>query len=106
MALYRSSTSRLAFAFATPAFAAMSDAQLAQAMRADIAKYMITLKTPRLIFHWADSSDITPQGQYNQSHPGNSPSFKAYVDKQGSKIFRARSNGDIDLLRTALVEGM
>ncbi len=87
----------LSLSLATPAFAAMSDAQLAQGMRADIAKYIITLKTPRLIFHWADASDITPQGQYNQSVPANGPSFKAYVDKQGAKVFRARDTRDYDI---------
>ncbi len=87
----------LALSLATPAFAAMTDAQLGQAMKADIAKYIITLKTPRLIFHWADASDIVPQGQYNASVPATGPSFKAYVDKQGSKVFRARDPRDYDI---------
>ncbi len=87
----------LALTLATPAFAAMSDAQLAQGMRADIAKYIITLKTPRLIFHWADASDIVPAGQFNASVPASGPSFRAYVDKQGSKIFRARDPRDYDI---------
>jgi hypothetical protein len=79
------------------ALAAMPDAQLAQAMRTDINKYMLTLKTPRLIFHWADASDITPQGQYNRSIPATGPSFKAYVDKQGSKVYRPRDIRDADI---------
>lgn len=92
-----SSTLALALA-AFPAFAKMSDAQLQQALRQDLSKYMITLKTARLVFHWADASDIVPQGQYKNSFPGNFPSFKAYVDKQGAKIFRPRDvrDGDIE----------
>jgi hypothetical protein len=86
-----------ALTFAAPVFAGMSDAQLAQGMRADMAKYMITLKTPRLIFLWADASDIVPQGQYKNSFPATFSSFKEYVDKQGSKIFRARSTSDADI---------
>ena len=87
----------LALSLTTPAFAAMTDAQFSQAMRQDIQKYMITLKTPRLIFHWADASDIVPQGQYKNSFPATFGSFKDYVDKQGSKIFRARSTSDADI---------
>ncbi len=87
----------LALTMGSPAFAAMSDAQLAQGMRADLAKYLITLKTPRLIFHWADASDITPQGQYNKSIPATGPSFKAYVDKQGAKVYRSRDPRDYDI---------
>lgn len=90
-------TLSLALSTVVPAFAAMTDAQLSQAMRADINKYTFTLKTPRMIFHWADASDITPQGQFNKPHPGNFSSFKAYVDKQGSKIFRARDPRDYDI---------
>jgi hypothetical protein len=87
----------LALTLTTPVFAAMSEAQLAQAMRQDIQKYMFTLKTPRLIFHWADASDIVPQGQFKNSFPATYPSFKDYVDKQGSKVFRARSTSDADI---------
>lgn len=87
----------LALTFAVPAFAAMTDAQLGQAMRQDFGKKLITVKTPRLIFHWVDASDITPPGQYNNAHPGNAPSFRSYVEKQGSKVFRARNTRDYDI---------
>lgn len=79
------------------AFAAMTDAQLAQSMRAELGKSLVTVKAPKLIFHWVDASDIMPAGQFNASLPATGPSFKAYVDKQGSKIFRARSGKDYDI---------
>lgn len=87
----------LSLTVAAPAFAAMSDAQLSQAIRQDMQKYMFTLKTPRLIFHWADASDIVPQGQFKNSFPATFPSFKEYVDRQGSKVFRPRSTSDADI---------
>lgn len=87
----------LSLTIASPVFAAMNDAQLQQAMRQDIQKYMLTLKTPRLLFHWADASDIVPQGQFKNSFPATFGSFKEYVDKQGSKVFRARSTSDADI---------
>ncbi len=87
----------LALTVTSPVFAAMSDAQLVQAMRADFNKYLVTFKTPKIIFHWTDASDITPMGQFNESHPGTAPSFKAFVDKQGAKVFRARDGRDSDI---------
>ncbi|MES2527432.1 MAG: hypothetical protein V4598_10105 [Bdellovibrionota bacterium] len=91
-------TFAIAFSLTTSAFAAMTDAQLAQGMRTDINKYTFTMKTARLVFHWADASDITPQGQFKNSLPAIGPSFPAYVNKQGGKIFRARDvrDGDIE----------
>lgn len=80
----------------TQAFA-MTDAELASALRKDIQKYVITVKAPKALFHWTDASDITPQGQFNTSFPSTSSQFKEYVDKQGKKIFAQRSKGDRDI---------
>lgn len=87
----------LLLSLSTSAFAAMTDVQLAQSMRAELAKSLVTVKAPKLIFHWVDASDIMPAGQYNASLPAIGSSFTAYVDKQGSKIFRARSGKDYDI---------
>ncbi len=87
----------LILSLSTSAFAAMTDAQLAQSLRAELSKSLVTVKSPKLIFHWVDASDIMPMGQFNASLPATGPSFKAYVDKQGSKIFRARSGKDYDI---------
>lgn len=87
----------LALSVASPVFAAMSDAQLAQALRQDISKHFVTLKAPKLVFHWVDASDINPAGQYNSAFPANAAHYKTYVDKQGSKIFRARNSRDSDV---------
>ena len=75
----------------------MNDVQLAQSMRAELGKSLITVKSPKLIFHWVDASDIMPAGQFNASLPATGPSFAAYVNKQGSKIFRARNGKDYDV---------
>lgn len=80
-----------------PSAFAMTDSELGTAMRKDISKYMITLKSPKLIFHWVDASDVTPQGQYNNKFPSTSPQFKAYVEKQGKKVYNKRSSGDRDI---------
>jgi hypothetical protein len=87
----------LAFTVASPVFAAMSDAQLAQALRQDISKHFVTLKAPKLVFHWVDASDINPSGQYNSAFPANASHYKSYTDKQGSKIYRARNSRDSDV---------
>ena len=87
----------LFLSFSTSAFAAMTDAQLAQSMRAELGKSLVTVKAPKLIFHWVDASDIMPAGQFNASLPAVGANFNAYVDKQGSKIFRARSGKDYDI---------
>lgn len=79
------------------AFGAMSDKQLGDALRKDISNYIYTTKTPRLIFHWADASDITPKGKFQSSFPGNDPMFRDYVAKQGAKIYRPRRAGDSDI---------
>lgn len=81
----------------TSAIAAMTDAQLAQSMRAELGKSLVTVKSPKLIFHWVDASDIMPPGQFNASLPAVGSNFTAYVDKQGSKIFRSRSGEDYDV---------
>jgi hypothetical protein len=76
---------------------AMTDSQLIQAMRAEIHKNTTTVKSPKLIFHWVDASDIMPQGQFNSSLPADDARFKAYVDKQGRKLYNARRAGDRDI---------
>lgn len=79
------------------AFAALSDAQLTLAMRNDIKKYIITVKSPKIIFHWVDASDINPAGQYNTKYPSTAPHFKTYVQKQGARILTKRPAADPDL---------
>lgn len=79
------------------AHAAMTDAQLGTAMRNDINKYMTTLKSQKIIFHWVDASDINPAGQYNTQYPATAAHFKAYVEKQGRRIYNRRSAGDSDI---------
>lgn len=83
--------------FVLPKAFAMSDVDLAKAMRADINKYLVTVKSPRLIFHWVDSSDINPPGQYNTKYPANAPHYRAYVEKQGRKILNKRNPRDPDI---------
>jgi hypothetical protein len=79
------------------AFAAMTDAQLSLAMRNDIKKYIVTVKSPKIIFHWVDASDINPAGQYNTKFPSTAPHFKTYVQKQGARILTKRPAADPDL---------
>lgn len=79
------------------ASAAMTDKALGDALRKDMEKYLYTTKTPRLLFHWADASDITPKGKFQSSFPGNYPMFRDYVFKQGSKVYRQRRAGDNDI---------
>lgn len=79
------------------AFAKMSDDQLASAMRKDIAQYLTTVKTERIIFHWTDASDITPRGEYNKTHPLTAPSFDQFVTVQGRKLYNQRRANDRDI---------
>lgn len=84
--------------FLTPvAQAQMSDAQMGQAMRTDIAKYMATITAPKMIFHWVDASDINPPGQYNTQYPATAPHYREYVQKQGRRIYNRRSVSDADI---------
>jgi hypothetical protein len=79
------------------AHAAMTDAELTKEMLSDIKKYYVTIKSPKLIFHWADASDITPRGQYNTAFPSTSTQFKEYVTKQGKRVYNKRSENDRDI---------
>ncbi len=76
---------------------AMTDAELLKKMKSETAPYFMKIKAPRLVFHWVDASDITPKGKYDQVFPANDPIFKAYVDKQGSKVYNQRSDKDRDM---------
>jgi hypothetical protein len=91
VALVLSSLSLISSAFA------MTDSELATALRADAAKYLITIKVPRLAFHWVDASDITPPGQYKNRFPMVSSQYRDYVAKQGHKIFNKRDPRDSDV---------
>jgi hypothetical protein len=75
----------------------MTDSELGTSMQKDIQKYMITLKSPKMVFHWVDASDVSPQGQYNSKFPSTASHYKAYVDKQGKKIFNKRNPSDRDI---------
>lgn len=86
----------LSLSLAAPAWS-MTDKELGDALRNDIKKYLVTLKAPKLIFHWVDASDVTPAGQYNSKFATNAPNFRAYVEKQGKKIFNKRSDRDSDI---------
>lgn len=87
----------LASTFIPQGHAAMTDDQLGLAMRNDIKKYMTTLKSQKIIFHWVDASDINPAGQYNTQYPSTAAHFKTYVEKQGRRIYNRRSAGDGDI---------
>lgn len=87
----------LGVALTTNLSAAMSDSDLALKMRKEVSPHLITLKKPRLFFHWVDASDITPKGEYDSQFPINSAQFANYVDKQGSKILNKRSDRDNDI---------
>lgn len=76
---------------------AMTDAQLARAMRAEFEKNLVTVKSPKLIFHWVDASDVNPPGQYNTEYPSTSTHFQTYVEKQGKRIYNRRNRGDADI---------
>lgn len=76
---------------------AMSDAQLAQAMRSDMEKYMSTIKAEKYIFHWVDASDINPPRQYDTRYAPTAEHYKAYVEKQGRRIYNNRRSGDSDI---------
>ena len=75
----------------------MSDAELGKAMRAELDKTLVTVKAPKLIFHWVDASDINPPGQYNTAYPATATHFKTYVEKQGKRIYNRRNRGDSDI---------
>jgi hypothetical protein len=86
------------FALLAPAAqAAMTDAQLAQAMRADVAKYIATIDAPKILFHWVDASDINPPRQYDTQYAATAPHYRDYVQKQGRRIYNRRSQGDGDI---------
>lgn len=80
-----------------PSAHAMTDSELSGAMRNDIKKYLTTVKSPKLIFHWVDSSDINPPGQYNTQYPSIAPHFRDYVAKQGRRVYNRRISGDNDI---------
>lgn len=83
-------------AFISSAFA-MSDAELARGMRAEMDKKLVTIKSPKLIFHWADASDLNPPRQYNTQYPSTAVHFKTYVEKQGKRIYNRRNRNDSDI---------
>lgn len=76
---------------------AMSDTQLTKSMRLDIEKYMTTIKSPRLLFHWVDASDINPKGEYNIGYEPTASHYETYVKKQGRRIYNNRRRGDSDI---------
>lgn len=76
---------------------AMTDAELKQAMRADMEKYMTTIKAPKMLFHWVDASDINPPRQYNTGYEPTAQHYKTYVEKQGRRIYNNRRSGDSDI---------
>lgn len=76
---------------------AMSDSELVQKMRKEVQPLMVSVKAPKLVFHWADASDITPQGQFNSVYPANAPHFVSYVEKQGKKVYAKRHPRDRDM---------
>lgn len=76
---------------------AMTDAQLGKAMREDMAKYMTTIKAPKLLFHWVDASDINPKGEYNVGYAPTAAHYETYVEKQGRRIYNNRRSGDSDI---------
>lgn len=75
----------------------MSDSELGVALQKDVQKFMITLKSPKLVFHWVDASDVNPSGQYNTKFPSTASHYKSYVEKQGKKIFNKRNPADRDI---------
>lgn len=76
---------------------AMTDLELQKAMRAEIEPKLITLKKPKLFFHWVDASDLTPKGEFDKQFPANASQFSTYVEKQGKKIANQRSDRDHDI---------
>lgn len=88
--------SLMAFGIASQAFA-MTDSELGQAMQKDIQKFMTTVKSPKLVFHWVDASDVSPKGQFNSKFPSTASHYKDYVEKQGKKIFNKRNPADRDI---------
>lgn len=76
---------------------AMTDIELAAAMKKDFSKNLVTVKSPKLFFHWVDASDVTPSGQYNSQFPSDSPNFKAYVQKEGRKVYNKLSPNNRDI---------
>lgn len=75
----------------------MSDAELAQALRKDLDKYIVTLKSPKLAFHWVDASDINPPKQYDVQYPATAAHYRTYVDKAGSAIYNKRNPESYDI---------
>jgi hypothetical protein len=75
----------------------MSDAELTHELRKDIDQYIISLKSPKLAFHWVDASDVNPPKQYNVPYPATAPHFKSYVDKAGSAIYNKLSEKAYDI---------
>ena len=82
--------------FCLPAFS-MTDAELAHELRKDIDQYIITLKSPKLAFHWVDASDVNPPKQYDVQYPATAPLYRAYVDKAGSAIYNKLSDKAYDI---------
>jgi hypothetical protein len=83
--------------FISGAEARMSDAELTLALRRELEPHIITVNAPKLVFHWTNASDILPRGQFNQQFPVTAPSFAAFIDTQGRKIFNRRSERDPDI---------
>lgn len=75
----------------------MSDAELSQELRKDIDQYIITLKSPKLAFHWVDASDVNPPKQFDVQYPATAAHYKTYVDKAGSAIYNKLSPKAYDI---------
>ena len=82
--------------FTTSVFA-MSDQDLSRLMRSELSQNITQVKSPKLMFHWVDASDLTPRGQYNSQFKATDPRFVEYVNKQGRKIFNRRNPADGDI---------
>jgi hypothetical protein len=76
---------------------AISDADLQAKMRKDVEPYIVTLKKPKLFFHWVDASDVAPKGQIDAVLESRAQKFIDYSETQSKKVFNQRSEKDRDI---------
>ncbi len=76
---------------------AISDSDLQAKMRKDVEPYIVTLKQPKLFFHWVDASDVAPKGQLDTVLDSREQKFIDYSTTQAKKVFNQRSYNDTDV---------
>ena len=76
---------------------ALSDADLQAKMRKDVEPYIVTLKQPKIYFHWVDASDVAPKGQLDAVLDSKAQKFIDYSATQSKKVYNQRSEKDADI---------